>query len=275
MFRGKKQKSNHSKCQDFELKKMLACITFDDVCLGFLSIQEFKKFVSNLQELSVASTLFVVPNKTGNNSDEETAAYADYLKKLASSGHEIGQHGNAHSGNPYFGEFGCLLPIPYPSYKHQKKMIENGAKELQRLTGIKPKSFRAPFYLHNSKTLKALFDLGFEFDSSKGVFKPAHLTKFRFQAMSTPKPFKVNGILEVPVTGDYTYRLNEMGVAAALEIALKDFDMVKKHDGIFVLNNHPNIANIDAVFSFLKTFVSRVSGETYFIRLKDAGNSAR
>ena len=152
-------------------------------------------------------------------------------------------------------------------------MIENGKKEIQHLTGVTPKSFRAPFYLHNSKTLKALFNLGFGFDSSKGVFKPAHITKFRFQAMSTPKSFKVNGILEVPVTGDYTYKLNKMGVDTALEIALKDYNMVKKNNGIFVMNNHPNISNLDALFSFLKIFVSKVSNETQFIRLKDAGNS--
>lgn len=252
---------------------MITCITFDDICLGYLPFHKFKKFVDCLQNLAVTSTLFVVPFRNGNSSGDESDAYVDCLRKVSSSGHEIAQHGHSHTGNPYFGEFGNLLPLSQPRYQLQKQLIETGAEEIRRMVGTKPKSFRAPFYLHNSNTLKALHNAGFQFDSSKTFFKPAHLSKIRLRTMRSLKPFRVEGILEIPVAGDYTYKLTSTRFEKTMEKALSSYEYVKSKGGVFVINNHPNVVDIDLLFAFLKAFVARVSEESDFIRLIDVGSS--
>jgi predicted deacetylase len=248
---------------------MITCITFDDVSLDYLSLKELRMFLAFLKRLDVCTTLFVVPNRTEHGEGQEMTEFAQCLRDASDSGHELAQHGNFHSGNEYFSEFGCLLPLPYPAYEQQKRRIEMGVKEFTRLTGLTPNGFRAPFYLHNAITLAALSNLGFKYDSSKTIFKPAHCSRARLRVMSILRPFRLQGVLEVPVTGDYTYKLNDMGFSSSLDQALRDFESVRSQDGVFVLNNHPNRIDLKVLFTFLRTFVAKVSCKSDFVRLKD------
>ena len=248
--------------------RVLTCITFDDICLRYMPLQKIKAFVQYLHDLSVPTTLFVVP-KTPIRLKGEIKEYVECLKDAVTFGHELAQHGTTHDGTEYFSEFSSLIPLPYPSYSQQEKSITSGLEEFNKLLGLTPKSFRAPFYLHNSNTLMALANLGFSCDSSKTVFKPAHLSPVRLKVMSKLKPSKIGNIVEVPVTGDYTYLLKSMNFAVQMKKALDDFELVKSKEGVFVLNNHPNYVDLDILFAFLTEFIHRVSLKTKFVRIMD------
>jgi len=209
-------------------------------------------------------TLFVVPHSCSLD-----YASSELLRNAAKSNHEIAQHGYQHTGNEYFSEFGCLLPIPFPTYKKQREYINKGMKKIKEITRVYPKGFRAPFYLHNKNTFRVLSELGFFYDSSKTVFKPAYLSKIRFRTMNSVKPKKINNVLEIPVSGDYTYNLTHETFHHSLKTAIKEFSSIKLRDGVFVMNNHPNRVNIKLLFMFLNDFIKIIKPQSDFLKLSN------
>lgn len=199
-----------------------------------------------------------MPNKL---KDEE---FISELKRAAAKGHELALHGVDHFKN----EFGVLYPIPLsllpiPTFKKQRQRLEKGVKTMVEITGIKPVGFRAPYLLYSNATLRALSSLGFRYDSSISLFKPSHSSRFRIGWSQKIKPFFSNGILEICVSGDYTFKLSSNNFHHILGKAINDFKQIASHEGVFVLNNHPKrfsqVESLSLKFSkkkFRRTLIS-------------------
>lgn len=209
---------------------MITSVTFDDISPAYLTIRELKRLINFLNEVNVVCTFFVVP-------------YESWFYPIP-------------------------LPVPIPQFKKQKERLEKGLTILTNLTSVRPFGFRAPFYLHNGATLKALSNLGFRYDSSATLFKPTHGLHLRMRWLRDCKPFMREGVLEVPVSGDYTYSLKGSNFLELLRIAMRDFEYVKSRHGVFVLNNHPQRLT-DVSYRFLRTFFKKLSGKTDFLKLCD------
>lgn len=236
---------------------MITCFTYDDISPCFLSAPALRKLIDTLNNLDINSTLFVVPFK-----ESTVTEFIDVLDDAKYYGHELALHGNEHTGSPYISECGCIFPIGFPSFRKQKETIGEGVRRFFNLFNMKPIGFRAPYYLNNNSTYKALSELNFVYDSSKTIFKPCYYNSIRIRTMSKITPFKINNIVEFPVSGDYTYRINETNFSFCLKAALQDFNLVKNHRGIFVMNNHPNDVNVDLMLKFTKKFLNITNENT-------------
>jgi peptidoglycan/xylan/chitin deacetylase (PgdA/CDA1 family) len=212
--------------------------------------------------MSITSTLFVIPNDHGISAFNKE--FIRLLKLAIDLNHEIGLHGYAHTKN----EFGYLLPFPLPTYGRQKELLKKGKDYLREQIGESPVGFRAPGYRHSTTTLKALVSLGFAYDSSETVFKPAYGIRFRIKTFVDPKIYRIKGLTEIPVTGDYIYNLKKFRFSAVLKRAINDFDWVKNFNGVFVLNNHVQCLNRMG-FNFLEEMIKRITGKTNFVKLVD------
>lgn len=227
---------------------MHTILTFDDISPLYISKQKFLGLLKTLDEINLKGTFFVVPKHIENLKEDDD--FLIYLKNSIDKGHEIAMHGYEHKKNEFDG-----------SYEKQIKIISKGLSIFENKLNINIFGFRAPFYRINNKTLRALKKLNFKYDSSKTVYKPTH-SRFRFRMYSS-YPVMEEGILEIPVYGDYTYNLTEF--KNSLKRALNDFDFLGV-DGIFVINNHIKRSEY---FKFLKSFFMYVSHRTNFLRLID------
>jgi len=245
---------------------LITSVTFDDVSPTYLTTLELKRLINFLDEVNVACTLFVVPYEEGGYSS--AVEFTSLLRAALDNGHELALHGYRHTKN----EFGCFypipLPIPFPTLKRQKERLEKGLTKVMDLTGVRPLGFRAPFYLHNNVTLKALSSLDFRYDSSATVFKPTHSMHLRIRWLRDCKPFVSEGVVEIPVSGDYTYSLKPSDFSDFLRIAIRDFEWIKSRQGVFVLNNHPQRLG-GAGYRFLRALIKKLSKRTDFLRLCD------
>jgi len=245
---------------------LIASVTFDDISPIFLPLSQLKRLSEFSNETTIKCTFFIVPFGYGNCSLD----YLELLKNISVSGHELSLHGYQHIKN----EFGYADPIPlpsffpFPTFETQKERIEKAITGLVDLIGVRPLGFRAPFYLHNNATFKALSKLGFIYDSSKTIFKPTHWLRFRMRWQLDARPFFKENILEIPVTGDYTYDLNNDHLPSAINTALHDSEWVRSKGGVFVLNNHSQRLDEDG-YRFLKIIVEKLSRKTKFLRLID------
>jgi len=248
---------------------LITTITFDDISPAYLTTSKLKTLINFLNTLDITCTFFVVPYGYNGYASEE---FVRYLKTALDFGHELALHGYMHTKNEFGVFYPVPLPIPYPTFGRQKEYIEKGSERLLNLFGVRPEGFRAPNYLHNSNTLKALSSLGFKYDSSATIFKPTHCSRFRIRWLRNYRPFITNGIAEIPVTGDYTYNMEHYVFLDSLKIAMRDFELMRSFDGIFVINNHPDRFH-ETEFQLLKTLIMKIRGRTTFLRLIDAAQN--
>jgi peptidoglycan/xylan/chitin deacetylase (PgdA/CDA1 family) len=232
---------------------------------------ELKRLINFLDEVNIVGTFFVVPYEDESHSSV-TEDFASCLRAALDDGHELALHGYRHTKNEFGVFYQIPLPVPFPTFKRQKERIKRASEIFLNLIGVKPKGFRAPYYLYNRNTLKALSSLGFTYDSSATVFKTAHCSSFRVRWLRNCQPFFANGVLEAPVTGDYTFNLENYGFLDSLGIAMRDFRMVEFSGGIFVINNHPHCFRKRG-FQFLTTVINKLHEKTVFHTLTDVAQS--
>jgi hypothetical protein len=84
------------------------------------------------------------------------AGFPDRLQGLLQAGHEVGCHAESHdveylSSRPYDWQLGS---------------IRRATEAIERCTGVRPRSFRAPNFSANGDTIRALEELGYARDSS-------------------------------------------------------------------------------------------------------------
>jgi peptidoglycan/xylan/chitin deacetylase (PgdA/CDA1 family) len=235
---------------------------------SYLTHSELVRIIDLSNDLNVVCTFFVVPDDNMLGASDEFKAT---LRDAISCGHEMALHGYMHRKN----EFGILYPlppertlIPIPTLRKQKELIRKGAGRLSDSIQTKPEGFRAPFYMYNSNTIRALAELGFKYDSSASVFKTTHCSSFRIKWLNRFGPFMTHGVVEIPVTGDYTYNLENYGFANSLKIARHDFDLTMHCNGVFVINNHPKCL-YNGGTELLRVLIKELEGLTSFARLSD------
>ena len=244
---------------------MMTSITFDDISPRFLEGSRLRQIIAFAGGLDLPLTLFVVSGDLHSDADPD---FLPALKEALSTGHEAALHGHRHGRN----EFGLLhpipIPLPFPTLRTQVRRLAEAATAIGKMLSVAPVGFRAPHYLSNVNTLKALNQLGFLYDSSATVYKPAHLARFRFRRLPfEPRAFR--DILRIPVTGDYVYRLRATGFSRAMDAALRDFAAAEEAGAVFVVNNHPQHFQ-EEEFRFLKDLIHRLRNRTEFLSLKSA-----
>ena len=253
---------------------MYTALSFDDVCSEYFSATRIRVLLDFLKQRNIPSTFFVIPSFRSRTLTDELKKS---LKEIIASGHEVGLHGYTHTlWKGFKGEFGYLSPyefgysfsFPLPKYQKQMELIKMGRRYLRESLDIQPIGFRAPGYRHNVSTLRALANQGFRYDSSKTIFKPAYLSRFRFRTRNKPKPIKIEGLTEIPVVGDYVYNLKRVGFVNTLRQALNDFEWVRALDGVFVVNTHIQYLTRTGM-NLLDHLVKKIVDKTEFLRLGD------
>jgi predicted deacetylase len=250
---------------------LYAALSVDDVSPVFCSVAKLKTITDFLRQVNVPATFFVIPNY--HNSFPLTQEMRECLRVVVDSGHEVGLHGYSHM----LKEFGHYLPFPFPTYGRQQALLKKGKESLADSVGVDPLGFRAPNYRHNSSTLKALEDLDFRYDSSRTLFKPLRANRFRIRVFSNPRPTLVRRLVEIPVTGDYTWDLKARQQRArrygsvflqAYRKALTDLQLIRNVDGAFVINAH--VQHLDWLgINLLGKLVTDLSRTSKFLRLRD------
>lgn len=151
---------------------------------------------------------------------EAVRNYPDRAKYIIRRGHEIAGHGDVHE------------PFRGPMVQ-QAERLQNMIDTIHEYTGYKVEGFRAPFIDADSNLFKALETVGLKYDSTLKVFgylckyipyyrkhylegkgykhlEPAfHLAGKLYNAVNrrTRAPYKIGGVMEIPVIGDSDYTL--------------------------------------------------------------------
>jgi peptidoglycan/xylan/chitin deacetylase (PgdA/CDA1 family) len=99
-----------------------------------------------LEEAGVRATFFV-PGYSAERHPETVLA-------IVEAGHEIGHHGYLHES------------LVGTAESDERRFLEAGLAALDRVAGVRPNGYRAPWWETSTRTLELLVEYGFTYDSS-------------------------------------------------------------------------------------------------------------
>lgn len=113
-----------------------------------------EQILSILKKHDIKATFFFTGDAAENNTD--------VLKTVAAAGHEIGAHTLFHEtiGDKLF-EIPGMVPVLPEEVEHR---IEVNTKQIERLSGVRPTSFRCPRLWGSTKVCNVLEKLGYKAD---------------------------------------------------------------------------------------------------------------
>lgn len=196
-----------------------------------------------LQRQSIRATFFV-PGFTADHYPKTVAA-------IAEAGHEIGHHGYLHE------------PMQGIDAATEAGYLDRGLEALQRVAGVRPAGYRAPWWEMNWHSAGLLADRGFRYDSSLLDGD----APYRFRVA----PDRTNTLIEIPVdwaqddweqyafypgwTGsgviENPAKVQQMWALAARATHLEG--------GCFVLTNHPFLSGRPARAAALEELIETVA----------------
>jgi peptidoglycan/xylan/chitin deacetylase (PgdA/CDA1 family) len=156
---------------------------------------------------------------------------ADAIRELANHG-EVGAHDTKHDGKL--------------SRLRQNSLVErlHEAKQtLENITGEKVEGFRAPLLQHDIKTIQALRDARYSYDTSIPTWEPKHPSTMNSHGIGTMYPLTLEGITEIPVTLPQDQQLLHVLGLSPKEVTrewMKMMDTIKEISGLCTVLIHPD-----------------------------------
>jgi hypothetical protein len=168
-------------------------------------------FLDLLDELKIKADFFV-------NADV-CKRYPHIVKRIVDNGHTVGSHGFYHE------------ELLLKSYTKQLYEISKSTELIEKLTGVRPKMFRAPSFTVTANTLKVLQKLDYLVDSSvmpgtlqriRGIlpiksFKKAPRIPYHPSSKDVAKIGDMN-LVEVPLTENPIFRGTPFGAGGGLNL---------------------------------------------------------
>lgn len=199
------------------------------------------RILALLERYRVPATFFV-PGATADR-------HPDAVTAILSAGHEVAHHGYLHES---------LVEV---SEDDERRYLELGLDALDRVGGVRPAGYRAPWWETTPHTRTLLAEYGFSYDAS---------------AFDADAPYWFHAgdrrLLEVPVTWAlddwerYAFwpdvtgdgRIDRPSVVA--EAWWEEIDTIRAVGGVAVLTMHPFLSGRPARAAALETIIERALG---------------
>jgi peptidoglycan-N-acetylglucosamine deacetylase len=199
------------------------------------------RLLSVLRDYGVRATFFV-PGATADG-------YPGVLDAILQAGHDVGHHGYLHES------------LTGVSEAAEREFLELGLQALDRVGGIRPAGYRAPWWEATARTRRLLAEYGFGYDCS---FFDADVPYFADVPGGQLAEIPVNWALDdwerfafwPGVTGDG--RIDRPSAVA--QAWWEEIDAIRAAGGIAVLTMHPFLTGRPARAAALRTLVERSLG---------------
>jgi peptidoglycan/xylan/chitin deacetylase (PgdA/CDA1 family) len=202
-------------------KKFACVVTHDiDTRKGLQMAKHLKK----VEEKYNIPSAWYIPSKH-YKLDHET------IKELANFG-EIGSHDTRHDGK--------LSQLP------KRKLIERlkeAKQTLEKIIDCSVEGFRAPLLQHSYEIIQALHETGYAYDTSIPTWEPKHPYTMKPHGIGTIYPFKINGVVEIPVTFPQDHQMIHylgMNPRQTVEAWTKLMKETEEIGGLCVFLTHPD-----------------------------------
>jgi len=164
---------------------------------------------------------FFVPGWTAEH-------YPDTINQIVDGGHEVGLHGYLHER------------LDGLSAEMEDYWFMRGLDMLTRVTGIRPRGFRAPSYRFSKNTLNYLAREGFVYDSSlMGDDVPYVIESDNGSVLELPTDWAMDDWPQFTVNSDLGYAMQVNSPERGMDVFMAEFEAAWQYGGLWVSVWHP------------------------------------
>lgn len=154
--------------------------------------------------------------------------YPDTIKQILDGGHEIGAHGYLH-------ERLDTLSAEMEDYWFMRSL-----EALEKVTGMRPRGFRAPSYRFSKNTLNYLAREGFVYDSSlMGDDVPYLIEGDNGSLVELPTHWALDDWPQFTINSDLGYAMQVNSPDRAMDVFMAEFEAAWEYGGLWIAVWHP------------------------------------
>ncbi|MEM7177880.1 MAG: polysaccharide deacetylase [Pseudomonadota bacterium] len=186
--------------------------------------------------------------------------YPDAVELILNGGHEIGHHGYLHE------EPNKL------SREDQLAWQRRSTEVIERMTGTRPKGFRAPAYQFSRDSFELLVEDGFLYDASlMGDDVPYLLSGESGELVELPSHMALDDWPHFQMSRDFAYRAGVKAPEQALAVYRAEFDAMWQFGGLWIGIWHPFLSGRLSRMVMLKELIEHMlaRGDVWFARLDE------
>lgn len=192
--------------------------------------------------------------------------YPDAVEAILAGGHEIGHHGYLHE------EPNSL------ARDEQIAWMTRSTEVIERMTGERPRGYRAPAYQFSRDTLDLLIDGGFIYDASlMGDDVPYLLRNGNGEVIELPSHIGLDDWPHFQTSRELDYRATVKPPAQAMEVYAAEFDAMWEHGGLWIGIWHPFLSGRLSRAQMLCNLIEHMTarGGVWFARLDEIAAHVR
>jgi peptidoglycan-N-acetylglucosamine deacetylase len=160
---------------------------------------------------------------------EQHPDLVDYILK---DGHEIAHHGYIHES-----------PNEMSGVEEERYWLERGIEVIQRMTGARPRGWRAPVYDFSEYSADLLIEQGFLYDASlMGDDVPYVLKTQAGEVLELPSHWALDDWPQYAYMKEFAYRSPIKSPDEAMAVFMAEFEAAWKHRGMWVAVWHPTVS---------------------------------
>jgi len=154
--------------------------------------------------------------------------YPDTVLMMLDGGHEVGAHGYLH-------ERLDTLSAEMEDYWFMRSL-----EALEKVTGMRPRGFRAPSYRFSKNTLNYLCREGFVYDSSlMGDDVPYIVEGDRGSLVELPTHWGLDDWPQFTINSDLNYHIQVNSPQRAMDVFMAEFEAAWQYGGLWIAVWHP------------------------------------
>ncbi len=154
--------------------------------------------------------------------------YPAAVEAMVAGGHEIGHHGYIHENPTDAGR------------EEQAYWLRRGIEVIERVTGRRPRGWRAPLYNFSDHTADLLVEEGFLYDASlMGDDVPYVLKTGAGELIELPSYWGMDDWPQFVHSMDLDYMMPIQAPSRGLQVFKEEFDAMWEHGGLWVGVWHP------------------------------------
>ncbi len=195
--------------------------------------------------------------------------YPATVEAVMKAGHEIAHHSYLHE-HP-----NELTP------EEERYWFERALDVIVKMTGAKPKGYRAATYKFSRHTLDILLEHGFDYDASLFGDDVPYILKSakgaKGDVVELPSHYGLDDWPHYQVSRDFNYIMALKAPSQALQVFIDEFDAAWEHGGMWISVWHPflsgRLARAHAIDKLLDHMQRK--GKVWFARLDEIAAHAR
>ena len=177
--------------------------------------------------------------------------YPHLVEAIIEGGHEIAHHGYIHESMNRL-----------PCREAELEWIARGADIIERMTGARPRGFRAPTYHFSRHTASVLTELGFEYDASlMNDDVPCVYTSGDGEIIGLPSHWALDDWPQYVCNSEVGFNVSIRSPQEAMQTFMAEFEFAYNHGGMWIAVWHPWVSGrtgrAEAICSMIESMQAR------------------